>query len=393
MTFFARCGLRISVSGFFAGFWIAFALSAATAGTQIADGPDSRTPERSGTNGQRDTDSSTEPPVAGLAVAPVMELTAEVELRPFEFPGLPPGGLLGGSCHLGEVQAGHDCRVTVTLRNISSRELQFTGSSSTCACISFSTQSQGLAPGTASEGTARFRCPTGSPDGKFAIVVELVDGEKAVARIGFQGDIANSLHMAPNAFFRLGDKGGSWKIPVQMTEPVNLSSLSVEKAKSLEDVQFQLRQDNNQVFVEVLAEPDSISSDFANGLIRLSSTTGPSCTCDLIVARRQPLTISPRVLAFRKVDDDPAWKANMLVHFDRELVPIAELETLQIELAANSSVTEFHAITLAPGIVRVTVSLTPEFLQEAGNPESIECTFRTATRRFSESVSFLPLEQ
>jgi hypothetical protein len=228
-----------------------------------------------------------------------------------------------GLVDLGDIDVDTTYQVNLTILNSLPEGIVFDKVDTGCKCAKFSMDTSEIKPGVKNIALAEFKTPKSSEDGGCQFFADLYYGsDKHVLRLKFVGKLIGNLHLqSKNAVFRVDESHSQWRVPVSISEPILAKNLEVKLSDNMNDFEWQVISSNdqpNQLHVELGITREMFKSEFLFGkLTVVDKASETSVESEMVFARREPITCSPRVLRFKGESNQ---SAHVLLEFSPELL-------------------------------------------------------------------------
>jgi|GEM_PF-2584097 len=310
--------------------------------------------------------------------AEVLKISASAPLRKSANPA---ARIFYGETSLGELQAGGQYLLSLSLTNNTEVPIAIKTLKTSCTCISPRFPESILEPGKTVSGDVFFRVPAESSTGEFHGRIEFhVDpASPPIGAVNFSGAILGSLYAGGNVHvLELKENVGEWDIPVFFTAPITLDSLTVEKGPGLEDVQVSLVRNRHGHFLRLMvADPMLDPGGVLGSLELIHKPTGQSRRISLTICRAAPFRLSPQTLHFvRKKDRETEYRAIAMLQLSDDLVRKVENDAVKtddppetlltgVQLRIGDETITLDSVRLGTSLVyKLTATCTEEFLKD-----------------------------
>lgn len=162
-----------------------------------------------------------------------------------------------------------------------------------------------------------FRTPRFPRETTYFTGVELNDKGKTIARIACKGTLAGVLSLETNSVFvksTMQNANKPVRVPVLVSPPVGVDSIKITKSKSLEGVKISIEEYNaNTLLLDLALAPAGEIKPLTGTVLLSHASVQVPRALSVIVAKEKPVSISPALLRFEKVDDDDIARATAMI--------------------------------------------------------------------------------
>lgn len=279
---------------------------------------------------------------------------------------------------LGAIPAGTPVAITIALKNETGQPIDFADVSSTCNCVNIAVSSYTIPVGESIVLSANVRSleHTNKMNSDFSFSLK-DEQNNYVVQLGLKYSISGLLRFKTDKALLEIPYGKEFQdvfIPLTISDPVSLSNLTLTYDDDLRDLLFKLKTDTegNPGVLVTVARAAVYDRPVYGAVTCVDSVTGKSGSCQLSVRAREPITVSPAVSWFRRLNTEPradnapvdqihVYNAHALVSIDESLLHHLDSEqTASPEILVTSK--GFPAIRkevkrLRKNLFRVTLSL------------------------------------
>ncbi len=220
---------------------------------------------------------------------------------------------------LGELQAGREYVVALTLVNNADVPIAIKILKTSCKCVSPRFPESTLQPGDSTTGEIFFRVPAHSATGEFHGRIEFYIDRNGppIGGLNFSGTILGNLYASASLhLLELKEDIGQWEIPILFTKPISLRTLKTRKSSGLENVVVRLHKAKNGCFLRLSVHSAMLDPNGVLGTVEIyHEPTGQSREISVTISRPQPIRLSPTTLHFSSTKRRPGeYRAIAMLH-------------------------------------------------------------------------------
>lgn len=222
---------------------------------------------------------------------------------------------------IGEIRCGRSYLLNIQLFNDSDLELTFDDIATGCACRELKIKTGSIRPGQAVKATLSFKAPISNRLPKYKSSVRLVNDGKTAAKLIFEANLKENLHIqASNLFLDATDEGFPvQQIPFAYTSPLKNFKCIIEEDSELARVVSASvgTTGSGEGVIKIQPSDDFFMvRSFVSGEIILVETDTKIRRSLLIQLRQRPaIEILPKILFFSE-DDNGGFSATAIVRCD-----------------------------------------------------------------------------
>ena len=242
-----------------------------------------------------------------------LNVIAELKGLPVVESGLP---LANMEIDLGAIEPKKKYLIHLQVKNPLEQDLVFNRINSSCGCGKILVEKGLVSALKTTSIEAELATPSSSLDGRFGFNAIAMQNEVPVIEFYFRCRLKNNLHLERDAFFQVGSGLEEFRVPIHFTAPITAATLSIDKAKSLSDIQISIVEENSNAFLRILVEPNSFAGSVATGAVTVISDSGIQASTHVMISRKLPIKVSPQTLRFRKIGTNNFHVCTIMIQID-----------------------------------------------------------------------------
>ena len=206
--------------------------------------------------------------------------------------------------NLGRLGVSKKVIVTMTFKNQTDDEIEFSDVSKKCSCSAFKKKNYVIPAGAEQEVKLTIKTPARARSKESSQWVTFVErGGSTVLRaeLKFELDGILAFKEAMGILeFQADNNFREVQLPLVITDPVQLETVEIETSENLQDISFTIEKSENGAFVKAKISDKILADGKVRGEIYISSPAAASKDCYFLVVRDSATDdISPNVLSFR----------------------------------------------------------------------------------------------
>ena len=291
----------------------------------------------------------------------------------------------------GSIQPDTSYKLTLTVQNPFPLDIKFNRVQSSCSCGKFGTEAAIIPANGSIEIPITFKTHKSSETGKFGFQVTCFDNEEGKLEFVLFSELASNLHIKERASFEIKSEQQTFRIPISVTAPIEISELQIELDDSLAKLDATLIKDGGDHFLELLISPNDFIGKYLTGGIRVISPRHElSSHCDILISRLGLLRISPQVARFRWSEKEQRFAANLLMRVaDNEQAGQRLLTTDNHRLSVSAGDVGFRVQQqkLADGIYRIQLIAPDKPYESLRELRSLKCQTQVQSDTIAETIT------
>ncbi len=292
---------------------------------------------------------------------------------------------------LGDLEPNSVYHLDLKLHNPTSQDVVFDTLHPSCNCGRFLVFPNLIPASVNAQIGIEFKTPDFSKNGKFAFSAMLSKGREEIGTFSFRGSLNRNLYIDQQIVVSVGDKVDEYLIPILISDPIKASNLEIVKSDSLGEILAELEMRKEKPFLKLSIASSSFGGEFVVGNLKLKDRiSGKSAVANMMITRRMPITISPRIARFLKQEQDEhkgGLAANLLMRVDKGLLAPDEKELDPIFTIEDSRVAAETQV-LAKGFLKIKLILNDSQAKklERNGKNHIECSVNVNGVSYTRSV-------
>lgn len=265
------------------------------------------------------------------------------------------GRLHTASLDLGRLESGKKYSIEVLLSNDQAQDIMLDSTRTSCRCSGFKTSGKTIASGGVLQSEISLTLPKSTKDGRFGFAVDGYDENRQhVLRLIGSAELAGNLHIDnTRSLFEIGEGISEIRIPVSISEPLQVDSLSSFGGGGLSEVLTKLTVDKGQCFLVLQLHGNLVAKSYVSGIVGVKDiSTGKSAEVHMIISKSKPFVLSPSIPRFVSLRSDSESKtvsAKLFLQFlDSSLLPegdeklrirckLGEVDSVKVEVKQLSA--------------------------------------------------------
>lgn len=269
----------------------------------------------------------------------------------------------------------------------------------TCKCIQVRTEGNEIPPGGSLAFDFSISTPTDSSvDSPVQLFNIFYSDENCISvyiRYRFSGLVGFKNAAVFHTTSKLGAVEHEFDIPVLITEPVKLDSVSVKGTGQLAKAKFNLHNAGENQLLKCKVALDPKAPVVQLGGIELAhEKTGKTARLSVVVQPSGGVNIAPARLRFQKIDSDDdqqsvKYQASAIASVDKSLLSFQDTEQtmeipVDIETSIDSGKLQSQTRRLSNGVYRIAFTLT--LSKDEKQPTKVDFDFKTRERTVEKEI-------